>query len=91
MLADFLFKGLLAYTVHPCGTKTETTLKMPKSIHFILTETPEVAADTIVWLTKERREWLAGRFVYGPADMQELESKKYEIVEKDLLKLKLSV
>jgi hypothetical protein len=34
---------------------------------------------------------LAGRFVFGPIDMEELSAKKDEIVEKDLLKLKLTV
>lgn len=51
---------------------------------------PELAADTIVWLSKERREWLAGRYVSVNWDMQELEKFKKEIVEKDGLKMRLS-
>lgn len=66
-------------------------MNMPENMHSILTDTPELAADTLVWLTKERRDWLQGRFVMGPADMQELESKKDEIVKRDLMKLKLDV
>lgn len=34
---------------------------------------------------------LSGRFVFGPQDMEELLEKKDEIVEKDLLKLRLVV
>lgn len=34
---------------------------------------------------------LSGRFVFGPVDMEELVAKKDEIVEKDLLKLKLTI
>lgn len=34
---------------------------------------------------------LAGRFVYGPLDMEELLAKKDEIVANDLLKMKLTV
>ena len=34
---------------------------------------------------------LAGRFVFGPLDMEQFEAKRHEIVEKDLLKLKLTV
>ena len=90
LLADF-GQGLLAYTIHPCGAKTETALNMPEYMHSILTETPELAADTLVWLTRERKEWLQGRFVFGPGDMEELEAKKEEIVERDLMKLKLDV
>ncbi|KAF2162676.1 hypothetical protein M409DRAFT_26913 [Zasmidium cellare ATCC 36951] len=84
-------QGLLAYTIHPCGAKTETALNMPENMHFMLTETPELAADTLVWLTRERREWLQGRFVFGPGDMEELEGMKEEIVQRDLMKLKLDV
>lgn len=64
-------------------------MNMPENMHSILTDTPELAADTLVWLTKERREWLQGRFVMGPADMEELEGLKGEIVKRDLMKLKL--
>ena len=38
---------------------TETALNMPESMHSYLTQTPELSADTIVWLTKEKREWYA--------------------------------
>ena len=34
---------------------------------------------------------LAGRFVFGPMDMEEFVAKKDETVEKDLPKLKLTV
>ncbi|KEF52959.1 uncharacterized protein A1O9_10865 [Exophiala aquamarina CBS 119918] len=64
---------------------------MPEHMHSYLTQTPQMCADTIVWLARERKEWLAGRFVFGPADMEELAAKKNEIVEKDLLKLKLVI
>ncbi|KIX95936.1 uncharacterized protein Z520_08191 [Fonsecaea multimorphosa CBS 102226] len=93
---DFLMKeygeqGLLAYAVHPGGVKTEVGVTMPEHMHYLLTAEPELPADTLVWLTRERRDWLAGRYVNAPWDMQELEGKKDEIVEKDLLKLKLQV
>jgi len=34
---------------------------------------PELAADTLVWLTRERRKWLAGRYVSYNWDMEELD------------------
>ncbi|KAK4494790.1 hypothetical protein PRZ48_014146 [Zasmidium cellare] len=89
LVAEYAEQGLLAYTIHPCGAKTETALNMPESMYFMLTETVELAADTLVWLTRERREWLQGRFVFGPSDMEELEGLKGRIVEGDLMKLKL--
>lgn len=38
-------------------------LRMPSFTHALLTETPELAGDTIAFLTRERREWLAGRYI----------------------------
>ncbi|OAP62391.1 hypothetical protein AYL99_04594 [Fonsecaea erecta] len=91
---DFLMKeygeqGLLAYAVHPGGVKTEVGTTMPEHMHHLLVAEPELPADTLVWLTRERREWLAGRYVNAPWDMEELWRKRDEILEKDLLKLKL--
>jgi hypothetical protein len=40
-------------------------------------------------LAAERREWLAGRYVSCPWDMEELMTKKDEIVEQDKLKLRM--
>jgi len=43
-----------------------------------------------VWLTKERREWLSGRWIDARWDLEELERRKDEIMEKDLLKFRMS-
>ena len=48
-----------------------------------------MGADTICYLTAERRDWLAGRYVSANWDMDELMAKKDEIIEKDLLKFKM--
>lgn len=50
-------KGLIALAIHPGGVKTDLAAGMPENMHAILTDTPELAADTVVWLTSERREW----------------------------------
>ncbi|KAK5042924.1 hypothetical protein LTR84_012013 [Exophiala bonariae] len=91
LMAEYGDMGLIAYAVHPGGVKTETALNMPEYMHSYLTQTPQLCADTIVWLTRERKEWLAGRFVFGPLDMQELAAKESEILKKDSLKLKLVI
>ncbi|KAF7194272.1 Short chain dehydrogenase citE [Pseudocercospora fuligena] len=57
LMAEYGQQGLIAFAVHPCSAPTETALNMPESMHFILTETPELAADTITWMTRTRREW----------------------------------
>lgn len=59
--------------------------------HLAFTDTPELVAHTLVWLTKERREWLRARYVSCNWDMGELVAKQQEIVDKDLLKVRLVV
>ncbi|KAI9881749.1 MAG: hypothetical protein M1823_006540 [Watsoniomyces obsoletus] len=84
-------RGLVAYCIHPGGVPTGLALNMPKSMHFVLEDQPELAGDTLVWLTKEKRDWLADRYVSVGWDMEELLAKKNRIVSRDLLKLKLQV
>lgn len=50
-----------------------------------------LAADSLVWLTKERRDWLSGRFFSANWDVVELEAKKDEIVNGDKLKVRMVV
>jgi hypothetical protein len=54
-----------------------------------LTDTPEMAADTIVFLTQERREWLAGRYLSCTWDVTELLAREKEIIEGDKLKMRM--
>lgn len=56
-----------------------------------LIDTPELAANTIVYLTQRRQEWLRGRYVNVQWDMDEFFAKKDEIVEKDLLLVRMAV
>ena len=70
---------------------TELARKMPEEMHHLLTDTPEVAGDTIVYLTQNRQEWLAGRYVSCTWDMPQFFDKKDEIVERDLLKVRMAV
>lgn len=50
-----------------------------------------MAADTIVFLTQEKREWLAGRYISCTWDMPQFLAKEAEIVEGDKLKVRLVV
>jgi hypothetical protein len=56
-----------------------------------VTETPKLAADTVVYLTEKRIDWLAARYISATWDVEELLSKKEEIVSGDKLKVKLVV
>jgi hypothetical protein len=54
-------------------------------------ETPQLSADSIVYLTSEKRDWLAGRYINTTWDLPELMQKESEIVAGDKLKLRLVV
>jgi hypothetical protein len=77
--------------IHPGSVKTELASNMPDYMQKFLTDEPQLPADTIIWLGKENRPWLSGRYVSVAWDMAELEAKKDEIVEKDLLKFRMAV
>ena len=86
---EYADQGLLAYCVNPGAIKTEITRVVPEAARNALPDRPDVAGDTIAWLAAERKEWLGGRYISCPWDMEELMQKKEEIVSGDKLKLKL--
>ncbi|KAK4960599.1 hypothetical protein LTR10_003495 [Elasticomyces elasticus] len=70
---------------------TELASGLPEALLPLLTDKPQLAADTMVWLTAERREWLQGRYISATWDMYELLQKRQEIMSGDLLKAKMRV
>lgn len=62
---------------------------LPQEFHDNLLDTPELAANMVVWLTRDRKEWLAGRVVVASWDIEELDAKKEEVVKGDKLKVRL--
>lgn len=54
-------------------------------------DTPELSAAMAVWLAKEKRPWLNGRYVAANWDVVELEAKRKEILEGDKLKFRMVV
>ncbi|KAI7771117.1 hypothetical protein LZL87_013444 [Fusarium oxysporum] len=88
---EYYEQGLIAISIHPGGIKTELALNMPSAMHSHLNDTVELAADTMVWLSRERRDWLSGRFITVNWDMEELENKKQEILEGNLLKFRMTI
>ncbi|PSN70707.1 NAD(P)-binding protein [Corynespora cassiicola Philippines] len=87
--AEYAEKGLIAIALNPGAVKTKLSSVLPSSLEKYLEDTVELSADTVVWISKERRNWLAGRFVTATWNMEELEKRKEEISEKDLLKFKM--
>ncbi|KAJ5105294.1 Glucose/ribitol dehydrogenase [Penicillium alfredii] len=95
-LTEFLARdhedeNLIAISVHPGGIKTDMRDNFPEMLHSALVDEPALPADAIIWLAKERREWLNGRFVCATWDMEELEGKKNEVVDRDLFKFRITV
>ncbi|KAI0966586.1 putative short-chain type dehydrogenase [Xylaria arbuscula] len=93
--AEYSDKGIVAFSIHPGNVPTDMTSgpdgKVPDALAHIFVETPELAADSIVYLSKEKREWLGGRYVNVTWDLPELIGKKDEIVQGDKLKVELIV
>lgn len=83
-------QGVVAVSVHPGGVKTDLALGMPQDRLQVLIDPPELFAGTIVWLTDKRREWLGGRFISSCWDLGELESKKEDVVARDLFKFRMT-
>lgn len=88
---EYYEQGLVAFSVHPGAIKTELAMNMPADRQNVLTDTPELAADSLVWLSRERRDWLSGRFVSVSWDLEELEQKKQDILERNLLKFRVVI
>jgi NAD(P)-dependent dehydrogenase (short-subunit alcohol dehydrogenase family) len=82
-------EGVLAFCVNPGAIKTQITENAPENVRDALPDRPDMAGDTIAWLAAERREWLGGRYVSCPWDMEELMKKRNEIIEKDKLKMRM--
>ncbi|KAI4729116.1 hypothetical protein E4T49_03081 [Aureobasidium sp. EXF-10728] len=84
--------GLLTFCVNPGAIKTRIGEGIaPEEVREKFPDTPDLAGDTITWLAAKRREWLGGRYVSCPWDMEELMSMEGDIVENDKLKLRLAL
>ena len=75
---------------HPGVIATDMGSSLPEEYHPLLIDTVELAADSLVWLTETRKEWLSGRYVSANWDVTELEARKDEIVKGDKLKFKMA-
>ena len=91
--AEYASQGVTAIAIHPGNILTEmaTSGEVPEELAFVFTETQELPADTVVWLTAQKRDWLSGRYVNVTWDMPQLEEKREAIAQGDKLKVKLDV
>ena len=90
--AEYGAKGLTAVSIHPGNVQTDILAGfggVPPGLEHVYIETPELAADTVVFLTSGEKRWLGGRYVNVTWDMPELMAKEKEIVQGDKLKVRL--
>ena len=91
--AEYGAQGLTALSIHPGNVLTGILAPIggvPKALEHVVVDTPELAADTVTFLTREQRSWLGGRYVNVTWDMPQLMAKEEEIVKQDKLKVKLA-
>lgn len=88
---EYAEQGVIAIAIHPGGVMTELASNMPKSLHGLLQDTPELCADSVAWLTQYRPLWLSGRFIRVNWDLPELMAKEEEVVEGDKLKMRIVI
>ena len=83
--------GICAINVHPGGVAgTGLTVEGPQDFNMaLLTEDVALCGGVCVWLTKEKRDWLSGRYVSSTWDMETLEGMKDEILQHDKLKFRI--
>ena len=83
--------GVVAYAVHPGMVLTTAPPGMPYEWLPGMQDDTGLCGAFLVWLTKEKREWLSGRYVSANWDVEELETMKDQIVKEDKLKMRMVV
>lgn len=88
--AEYREEGLLSFSFQPGNTVTELSSRLPGQASSLGQDKPELGGETLVFLTKERLEWLNGRFTMANWDMTEFIAKKDEVINRDLFKLRMT-
>ena len=57
----------------------------------VCSDSPDLSAAMAVWLAKEPRPWPNGRYVASNWDVEELEARRHEIANGDMLKFRMVV
>ncbi|KAI2467188.1 NAD(P)-binding protein [Annulohypoxylon bovei var. microspora] len=95
IVAEYGEKGILAYSIHPGNIPTDMLVggveAAPPEVKPVFVDKAELSADSLVYLTSQKRDWLAGRYINVTWDLPELMEKKDDIVQGDKLKLRLVI
>ncbi|KAF2822446.1 NAD(P)-binding protein [Ophiobolus disseminans] len=83
---------ICAFALHPGAVLTPQTQHHTGAVwDTLLRDDAGLAGAFCVWLSRERRGWLSGRYVSCNWDVDELEGMKSDIVEGDKLKFRMVV
>ncbi|KAF2028885.1 putative oxidoreductase ucpA, partial [Setomelanomma holmii] len=88
--AEYSAKGVTCVAVNPGGVPTALSTQEERLKPF-LNDTPDLCGGFLVWLTAKERKWLGGRYVSATWDADVLEGMEGEIVEGDMLVVKMVV
>lgn len=77
--------GIKCFAIHPGGVATALGQNMPEEMHAYLTDSPDLAAGFVVWLASGKADWAKGRYLSANWDVEELTSRRDEILRDDLL------
>ncbi|KAI8917635.1 hypothetical protein DFJ77DRAFT_428827, partial [Powellomyces hirtus] len=83
--------NIKVFTYHPGRILTSISENLPDDVKHMLNDTLELPAGFAVWLASGNADFLAGRFVSANWDVDELQTKKEQILEKDSLKFKIGL
>ncbi|KAK1073202.1 hypothetical protein LTR74_001911 [Friedmanniomyces endolithicus] len=88
--------GVQAFAVHPGAvltpqTEMHHTTQLGVGWTELLTDDVKLCGGFLTWLTREKREWLSGRYLSAAWDVDELTAMKEEIVEGDKLVMRMVV
>jgi NAD(P)-dependent dehydrogenase (short-subunit alcohol dehydrogenase family) len=81
------YPDVTAVSMHPGLVATDMLREPFRSL--FNQDSPELVGGTAVWLCQEKAKFLSGRFIAANWDVEDLLSRKEEIVKDDLLKLTL--
>lgn len=85
-------QGVCSYAVHPGAVWSDGPKEyVPQRMKDFSNDSQDLCGSFLVWLVKERRQWLSGRYVDSTWDVEELVAREKEIVEGDKLKMRLVV
>ncbi|KAL8998566.1 MAG: hypothetical protein Q9169_002406 [Polycauliona sp. 2 TL-2023] len=89
--AEYGDQGVVAFCIHPGNVVTDIMggAEGVKGAEHIFVETPQLSADTVVYLVDQKREWLAGRYINCTWDMPQIMAMKDDIVKGDKLKVRM--